>query len=264
MLLTLAARSLRTLVSSNGEGSLSLLDLPSFALKELQLRGMNVPSSMLAGWTLEDLDNLRDRGDKAGCPCLVLIEDSPMCLAAADPAEIVSAGDRIRRLAVAANRLGCNALAIRCTAPDTDEAFDEAASVLKRLMPSVERLELNLLIAPNEGLTERTERLTDLLKRIGGFRIGSLPDFGHAAASGDLVDALRKLAPYAGAVHATVEGFDSKGRHEKFDLAEAVAAIKSVGFLNTLAIDYVGEGDAVANIEQARTVLEKAIEANPG
>jgi len=124
MLLTLAARSLRTLVSANGEGSLSLLDLPSFALKELGLRGMNVPSSMLAGWTLEDLDNLRDRGDKAGCPCLVLIEDSPMCLAAADPAEILSAGDRIRRLSVAANRLGCNALAIRCTAPDTDEAFD--------------------------------------------------------------------------------------------------------------------------------------------
>ncbi len=262
MLLTLAARSLRTLVSANGEGAMSLLDLPTFAMQELQLRGVNVPSSMLAGWSLEDLDRLRDRGDKAGCPCLVLIEDSPMCLASPDPKEIVSAADRIQRLAVAANRLGCNALAIRCTAADTDEAFDQAALELKRLMPVVERLELNLLIAPHEGLTERTDRLTDLLKRIGGFRIGSLPDFGHAADSGDLVDALRKLAPYAGAVHATIEGFDDQGRHEKFDLAEAVAAIRSVGFLNTLAIDYVGEGDAVANIERARTLLEKAIEAD--
>ncbi len=262
MLLTLAARSLRTLVSDNGDASMRLVDVPDFSIRELNLRGMNVPSSMLAGWSLENLDELRDRGDKAGCPCLVLIEDTPLPFASADHREADRSAERVRRLAVAANRLGCNALAVRCDAPDTDEAFDETAAQIKDLMPAVERLELNLLIAPHDGLTQRTDRLTDLLKRIGGFRIGSLPDFGHAAASGDLAEALRKLAPYAGAVHATVQGFDKKGRHEQFDLAEGVAAIRSVGFLNTLAIDYVGSGDAVANIELARTTLQKAIEAD--
>ena len=262
MLLTLAARSLHTIVSANGEGSMSLLDVPDFSIRELNLRGMNVPSSMLAGWSLDDLDQLRDRGDKAGCPCLVLVEDTPLCFASADEEKVDASSERVRRLAVAANRLGCNALAIRCEAPDTEEAFDQVAVEIKDVMPAVERLELNLLIAPHDGLTCQTDRLTDLLKRIGGFRIGSLPNFGHAADSGDLVEALRKLAPYAGAVHATVEGFDKKGRHEKFDLAEGVAAIRSVGFLNTLAIDYVGTGDAVANIEQARTMLMKAIEAD--
>ena len=74
MLLTLAARSLRKLVAADDDGSLSLLDLPDFSIQQLQLRGVNVPSSMLTGWTLEDLDRLRDCGDKAGCPCLVLIE----------------------------------------------------------------------------------------------------------------------------------------------------------------------------------------------
>ena len=199
MLLTLAARSLRTLVAANGENALSLMDVPDFSIKQLDLRGMNVPSSMLAGWSLEDLDELRDRGDKAGCPCLVLVEDKPLALGSDDAAKVSSAADRVGRLAVAANRLGCNALAIRCTAPNTEEAFDQTADELKAIMPAVERLELNLLIAPHDGLTQRPDRLTDLLKRIGGFRIGSLPDFGHAAASGDLVEALRKLAPYAGA-----------------------------------------------------------------
>ena len=262
MLLTLAARSLRSLVSANGEGSLSLLDMPAFTIREFQLRGMNIAASMLAGRSLEYLDTLRDQGDKTGCPCLVLVEDVPLSFVSADPQVALDSAERVRRLAVAGNRLGCNALAIRCAAPDTDEAFDDTAAELKDVMPAVERLELNLLISPHQGLTERTDRLTDLLKRIGGFRIGSLPDFGHAAASGNLVDSLRKLAPYAGAVHATVEGFDKKGRHEKFDLAAGVAAIKSVGFLNTLAIDYVGTGDAVANIEKARTMLVSAIEAD--
>ncbi|MHC4081103.1 MAG: sugar phosphate isomerase/epimerase family protein [Planctomycetota bacterium] len=261
MLLTLAARSLRTLVSANGGDSLSLLDVPDFSIGRLQLRGVNVPSSMLAGWSLEDLDRLRDRGDKAGCPCLVLIEDTPLPFAGPDEKTTASA-DRVQRLAVAANRLGCNALAVRCEAPDSDEAFDQTASELKAVMPAVERMELNLLIAPNTGLTAKPDRLTELLKRIGGFRIGSLPDFGHAADSGDLVDSLRKLAPYAGAVHATVQGFDKKGAHCCYDLAQGVAAIRSVGFLNTLAIDYVGNGNAVDDIERARVILQRAIESD--
>lgn len=265
MLLTLAARSLRKLVSADGGDSLPLLELPQFVITQLELRGINVPSSMLAGWSLEDLDRLRDHGDKAGCPCLVLIEDTPLRFAngGTDDDELRRAvEDRVRRLAVAAHRLGCNALAVRCDAPDTPEAFDVTAGELKAVMPAVERFELNLLISPHTGLTEAPDRLTDLLKRIGGFRIGSLPDFGHAAASGDLVEALRKLVPYAGAVHATVEGFDRSGAHRRYDLAQGVAAIRSVGFLNTLAIDYVGNGDPVANILAARVILQQAIDAD--
>jgi hypothetical protein len=96
---------------------------------------------------------------------------------------------------------------------------------------------------------------------VGGFRIGSLPDFGHAERSGDLTGALRKLAPYAGAVHATVDGFDKKGKHKGFDLAACVDAIRSVGFKNTLAIDFTGNGDPMENIERAREVLQTAIDA---
>ena len=85
MLLTLAARSLRTVVAANGEGSMSLLDVPDFSIQQLNLRGINVPSSMLSGWSLEDLDRLRDRGDKAGCPCLVLVEDHAAVLRVEQP-----------------------------------------------------------------------------------------------------------------------------------------------------------------------------------
>ena len=127
----------------------------------------------------------------------------------------------------------------------------------------VERLELNVLLAPHEGLTASTERLTALIKRIGGFRIGSLPSFGAAAAAGqgDPIDGLRKLAPYAGAIHATIEGFTKKGTHKSWDLKACVTAIRSVGFLNTLAIDYTGEGDPIPNIEKARDLLQTAIDA---
>jgi hypothetical protein len=64
-----------------------------------------------------------------------------------------------------------------------------------------------VLIAPAAGLTEDPERLTDLLKGIGGFRIGTMPDFHTAAKSGDPVGYLKKLTPYASVVNASTLGF---------------------------------------------------------
>ncbi|MBT8485762.1 MAG: sugar phosphate isomerase/epimerase [Phycisphaerales bacterium] len=269
MLLTLATRSLARQIRPEGggrekpNGKIPILDLPDYAIRELQLRGMNVPASMLAGWSLEQFDRLRDRADKAGCPCLVLIEEQPLAFAAASRKKREAAAERVRRLAAAAQRLGCNALSISFEAADTDDAFELVAEEMRGLMPSLERMELNVLLAPNEGLTHDPDRLTDLIKRIGGFRIGSLPSFEHAAATGDVIGTLRKLAPYAGAVHASVMGFSKAGKHTGFDLGECVEAIRSVGFVNTLAIDYRGKTNAVAAIERARELLQEAIEAAP-
>lgn len=237
-----------------------MFDVPDFAIRHLQLRGLNVPASMLSGWGIEDLDRLRDQADKCGCPCLVLVEDTPLPFGSADEAQRDEAADRVNRLARAAHRLGCNALAIAIEGKDDDATFDRVGEAIKAVMPAVERLELNLLLAPTKGLTFDPDRLTDLIKRIGGFRIGSLPSFGHAAETGDVTGALRKLAPYAGALQATVKSFNKSGKHADYDLAECVDAIRSVGFVNTLAIDYEGKGDPSESVERARDILQAAID----
>lgn len=261
ILLTLSAGSWWEKIDPSGGGEGDIFGLPDYAIRSLELRGLNLPASMLSGWSLEELDRLRDRADKAGCPCLVLVEDQPLPLGDEDDDLREAAAERIRRLAAGANRLGCNALAMRCDAADDDEVLDRVADEVRGIMPVVERLELNLLMMPGEGLTSDADRLTDLIKRIGGFRIGSLPTFAHAASTGDAVETLRKLAPYAGAVHATVTGFARNGNHKGYDLRELVFAIRSVGFVNTLAIEYTGDGDPAADIDRARQVLQEAIEA---
>ena len=261
MLLTLAARDPASLVGKK-ENERSLLLVPDFAISQLQLRGLNIFSSTLAGWSVEDLDTLRDRADKAACPCLVLVEDQPLPFCSASQKEREGAQQRVRRLAAAANRLGCNSIAVPCAGSDSEEDFETTASVVREAMPAVERFELNLLIAPSPGLTEDPDRLASLIKRIGGFRIGSLPSFGQAAEVGEAPAVLRKIAPYAGAIHATIHDFTKDGKHSaKYDLAACVEAIRAVGFTNTLAIEYVGKGDAVSAIDAAREVLQEAIDA---
>jgi sugar phosphate isomerase/epimerase len=264
MILTLETTALLRQWSRNGSSSQTLLDLPGYAMKTLGLRGLNIPASALAGWGLRDCDSLRDQADKAGCPCLVLVEDSPLELASEDPGTLDEAIGRVRRLAAAANRLGCNSLALRVAASDDDESFERSARTIRRMLGSVERLELNLLLAPHDGLTDDPDRLAELIKRIGGFRIGSLPSFGHASQRGDVIGVLRRLAPYAGAIHATVHDFTKAGKHKEYDLAKCVQAIRSVGFTNTLAIEYVGTHDPVPAIEKARDVLNKAIDTESG
>lgn len=263
MLLTLTSGSLRHRLTRNGKGGLTVLDLPQFTINTLGLHGLNLSASTLAGWSLEELDKLRDRADKAACPCLVLVEEGPLSFGHSDERMREHAAERVRRLAVGANRLGCSAIAFTCAAAATSEALEQTADEIRNLMPHVERLELQILLSQGEGLTASTEQLTALIKRIGGFRIGSLPSFAAAAqaGAGDPTEGLRKLAPYAGAIHATVEGFSKKGVHKGCDLGRCVSAIRNVGFLNTLAIDYVGEGDPIAHIEQARDVLQKAIDS---
>lgn len=239
-----------------------MLDIPEFAIRQLQLRGLSVCASMLSGWSLEQLDQLRDRADKAACPCLVLVEDKPLPLASSSQKKRDAAFDRVERLGVAAHRLGCNALAIKVDAPDTDVAFETSAEQVRQAMRSVERQELNILLMPHDGLTQDPDRLIELIKRVGGFRIGSLPTFKHAESTGNAVETLRKLAPYAGAIHASVEKFTKTGQHSGANLAECVAAIQAVGFVNTLAIEFIGTGDAIAAIEAAREQMQTALDAD--
>jgi sugar phosphate isomerase/epimerase len=262
MLLTLAVRSLQRLIADNGSSELTLCDVPAFAIRELELHALNLPASMLRGWSLEDLDKLRDHADKAACPCLILVEDTGLAFGDPDPRKRLDAAERLKRLAVAANRLGCNAIAIHCAAAETQEALDTVVTEVRHVMPAIERAELNLLIAPSSGLAGNPDHLTDLIKQIGGFRIGSLPTFVHASDSGQYANTLRKLAPYAGGIHATVLAFAKNGSHEGYDLADGVKAIRSVGFVNTLAIDYTGDGEPIDNIIMARQLLQKAIDAD--
>ena len=120
-------------------------------------------------------------------------------------------------------------------------------------------LDPHLLIRPGDGQAGEPQRLADLIKKIGGFRIGSMPTFAHAA-SGDTDDVIRRLCPYAQAVEASVKAFGKTGKHESWDLVSMLESVRAVGYQNTLCIDYAGKTDPVGNIERARDLFAKAID----
>jgi sugar phosphate isomerase/epimerase len=281
MLLTLSAACLRPLLrpTRSGKVKLDLLDLPGFTRETLQLHGLNLSTDLLGGVAADRLEALRERSDKAGCACLLLVESEPQALGEPDNAKGEAVVERLERVIRAAGLLGCNAVGLRVQAKDDAAALAATAERLKGLMERAERLEMNLLISPGEGLCARPERITELIKKVGGFRVGTLPDFQTAAATGDAVNYLRRLTPYASVVIAATGSFvdaasgkpvgpetplDAAVKHEGYDLRPLVKAIVSVGYDGTLAVDYRGTGDVTAGIARSRKALEDALGAEAG
>ncbi len=266
MLLTLTANSLRQrLTRSRSEpAKLALTDLPRYTRQELGLYGLNISTDLLAGADSARVDALREAADRASCPCLVLVEAEPQPFADPGPAKGKAAMERMTRVVQAASRLGCNAVALQITGPDGSEALAAAADRLKRVLHNAERLEVNLLIMSGTGLSADPDRLTDLIKKIGGFRVGTFPDFQTASATADPIHCLRRLTPYASALTASSVGFKASKKppgfvHEPYDLALYTRTVASVGYAGTLAIDYRGEGDPEIGIVRTRQVLELAL-----
>ena len=260
MLLALAARSLRSMLVGK-DASLTLTDLPRYAHEHLGLHGLMLSADLLAGRSRDDLARLRDAADRARCSCLVLLEETPQALAAADTS---AADERIRRVLAAASVLGCNAAGVAIDAPDNLQALDRVAEGLKALMGEAEQREINLLILPGKGpgLTATPERLTELLKRVGGFRVGTMPDFADAAKAADMPAYLRRVTPYASAVLGTTLGFaavdgeldDERAfvEHTGYDLSAAVEAIAAVGYDAAVGLDYRGPGDPGLGLRRSR------------
>lgn len=259
MILTLSVASVARLLASK-KSELSLTQLPETAHDVLGLRGLLLPTSVLAGISPQEATALRDAADKAACPCLILVESDPQPFAAEDE-RVDVAMERMNKVLRVAQMLGCNSVGVSVAAPNTDDAFENAAVALKMVLERADRLDINVLIAPHTGLTAEPDRLTDLIKKVGGFRIGTLPDFATAAKSGDPAEYLRRVAPYAQAVIASSLAFDEDGQHEGFDLSACVGALQAVGFEQTLAIEYRGKGDVLEGVRKTRAVIEGCLGA---
>lgn len=279
MLLTLATSCIRSLLSTGkgkkAAGKLDLLDLPSFTREDLGLSGINLSTDLLAGADRAKLEGFRERADRTSCSCLLLVEAEPLNLGTTGDSTGGAAQERLMRVIEAAHILGCSAAATRITASDDDPSLARVATRLKPVMDRAEKLDVNLLISPTVGLTERTERVTELLKKIGGFRVGTFPDFEAASRAKDPATYLQRLTPYATVVSASTLKFGPTGKksgeasveafrsgawtHEPYDLKTMVRAVQSVGYDGPLAIDYRGKDDVTIGVKLSRDALQALI-----
>lgn len=262
MLLTLNAACAAPWLTTAPKGRarpLTIYDLPVFAKESLGLAGLSLPTNLLAGFDKQQLEQLRERADKSGCAVLLLYEPEPQAFA--DPTLADAAIARMKRVVQAAHVLGCNAAAVKVKAADSPAELESAAKKLRAVSEPAEKMDISLLIAPHTGLTSTPERVTDLIKKVGGFRVGTFPDFQAAAAAKDPTAYLRRITPYASCVCASTVAFKDGPTpvHTAYDLNLMVQAVLSVGYDAALTIDYRGAGDVTLGVTQTRDALMAAL-----
>lgn len=227
--MTLNINSIRSLVAPGGSRKprVALDDVPRLASHDLGLHGLALSTDLLRGATHRDLERLRDRGDKSGCACLLLVESEAQGFADPDDAVAALAVDRAARVLQAASLLGCPSAAVQVLGKNDEASFERAVQRLKQVSEWAERLEVNLLVSPRAaGLTSTPERTTELIKAVGGFRIGTYPDFQAAVDSGDGEAYLRRLTPFAAALNASTVAFEQPEPEPKPDKPKAEAKPK--------------------------------------
>lgn len=276
MLLTLTANALRSRISSpkgggRGRGGggadgdkMTVTDLPRFARQELGLFGLNLSTNLLVGADLARLDAIRESADKASCPCLVLSESEVQPFGTLRDEVGDAAVARVIKVVQAAHRLGCNSIGLSISGEDSEEGVDFAIERLRKVMATAERLEVNILLSPAPGMTADPDHLTDMIKKVGGFRIGTFPDFETASRAKDPGQYLRRLTPYAAAITAAMVRMKPGKKpgtftHEPYDVSEYVKIIQAVGYTGTLALDYRGEGDAVEHLREGVQLLTSLV-----
>lgn len=254
-------------------GKLDLLDLPAFTRNELGLTGLNLSTDLLAGADANRLVAIRERADRASCSCLLLVEPEGQSLAGSGAA---AATARLLRVVEAAHILGCTAASVCIQAHDDDNSLTKVAAALRSVVERAEKRDINLVVSPGSGLTERPERVTELLKKIGGFRIGTYPDFEAASRAKDPAAYLHRLTPYATVVSASTMKFVSAGKkavpeatpqgvrdgvlvHMPYNIRAMVGAVQAVGYDGPIALDYRGPGDVTLGILLSKEAMLMAL-----
>jgi sugar phosphate isomerase/epimerase len=240
------------------KGKLALDDLPRHVHEEHGLRGLSITADLLAGADMRRLDALREAADKAVCPILMLQENAVQNFSDAETVD--EAAQRVSRVLHAAQRLGCSAVGIELAPAADEDAMERVVEGLKEVSPVAEKLDLNLLVRVGKTPVATPDEVSELIKRIGGFRVGTLPDFELACETGDGAEHLKRVAPYSTVVIAATTGFKKTGGHKAYDLGKLIEALSEIGFDGALAIEHRGAGDADEALRMAREEIEAALE----
>lgn len=139
--------------------------------------------------------------------------------------------------------LGCHSIRCNTGAQEGDaDALDRCVESFSALLEYADASGVNVLIENHWGLSSDPDWLTELMRRVGHPRFGTLPDFGNIPETTDRYDAVRKMMPYAKAVSAKCYDFDDgTGDETKIDYAKMLGIVDAAGYHGWVGIEYEGE-----------------------
>ncbi len=253
-------------------GQLDNLDFPKIAKTEYGLDAVEYVNSFFKD-KAEDrryLDELRRRADDHGVKSLLIMCDGEGAIGDPDDGARATAVENHYRWVEAAKHLGCHSIRVNAQSDGNPEQQRRLAiDGLRRLTEFAAPRDINVIVENHGGLSSNGTWLSSVIEAVDHPRCGTLPDFGNFRLQDDewydRYQGVAELMPFAKAVSAKSNDFDSHGNERHTDYTRMLRIVLDAGYRGYVGIEYEGselsEPDGIratlALLERTRDVLEE-------
>ena len=223
------------------------------------------------------LKEMKQRADDLGIESLLIMCDNEGSLGDPDPAARTKAVENHYKWAEAAKFLGCHSIRVNAYLTESlhgtlpadysktgsyENQINLVADGLRRLTEYGDTLGINTIVENHGGLSSNGKWLAAVMEKVDHPRVGTLPDFGNFRIQGeewyDRYKGVEELMPYAKAVSAKSNDFDSQGNEINTDYYKMMNIVLDAGYNGYVGIEYEGSKlDEMAGIQATKDLLEK-------
>jgi sugar phosphate isomerase/epimerase len=257
MKLSLAGWSLHRLFRA-AERPLLLVDFPRFTRETFGIDAVELNSPFFESREPQYLRKLADAARGAGVKLLNIAVDEAGDLASELESARLDGINNYARWIPVAKEIGCAAIRANSGGKQvTDRAIAVANCVesFHRLIDEGQRHGVAVLIENHGGISADADTIVHLMNELAKAHppesFGTMPDFGNWPEDVDRYESLRKIMPFAKAVHAKVRDIDEQLNHPQFDHARCIKIAREAGYDGYLGIEYEGAGEPIEGIKRA-------------
>ncbi len=204
----------------------------------------------------EYLDELNQRAGDLGVQQLLIMVDGEGGLGDPDAKKRKEAIENHFKWVEAAKHLGCHSIRVNAFGQGTAaEVGSAAVDGLGSLATFAKDFSINVLVENHGGYSSDGMWLSGVMKEINMENCGTLPDFGNFCVKrsggqpwgGECIEeydrykGVSELMPFAKAVSAKTNDFDSDGNDMKTDFIKMMKIVKDAGFSGYVGIEYEGQ-----------------------
>lgn len=209
------------------------------------------------------LNDLKKRASDYGLTNVLIMCDGEGELGNPDETKRKQAVENHYKWVDAAKFLGCHSIRVNAYSTGTwEQQRDLAADGLARLTEYGSKMKINIIVENHGGLSSNGKWLTEVMKKVGNKRCGTLPDFGNFRLGNnqeyDRYVGVTEMMAFAKGVSAKSHDFDDKGDEIHTDYYRMMKIVGDAGYTGFVGIEYEGSKLSEADgIKATKKLLEK-------
>jgi len=191
------------------------------------------------------LADLKKRASDHGLKNVLIMIDGEGQLGHPEESKRIEAVNNHHKWVDAAKFLGCHSIRVNAYSTGSwDEQRDRAADGLARLTEYGNKQRINIIVENHGGLSSNGKWLSEVMRKVGQKRCGTLPDFGNFRLGPneeyDRYQGVAEMMPFAKGVSAKSHDFNEAGDEIHTDYVRMMKIVKEAGYTGFVGIEYEG------------------------